>query len=69
MNSADLIGAQWFKSSRSSSSKECVEAAHLAAGRVGVRDSKNPSGPALVFAPDEWDAFLAGAKSGAFDIR
>ncbi|MGI5217682.1 DUF397 domain-containing protein [Nocardia sp. CA-290969] len=64
MNSADLSGARWFKSSRSSGSKECVEAAHLSAGMVGVRDSKNPAGPALVFSADEWDAFLAFAKRG-----
>lgn len=53
MNSADLVGAQWFESSRSSGSKECVEAAHLDTGFVGVRDSKDPAGPALVFAPAE----------------
>ncbi|NKY32528.1 DUF397 domain-containing protein [Nocardia speluncae] len=67
MNSADLPGARWFKSSRSSGTKECVEAAHLDKGFVGVRDSKNPAGPALVFAPSKWDAFLATAKSGEFD--
>lgn len=67
MNSADLPGARWFKSSRSSGTKECVETAHLDKGFVGVRDSKNPAGPALVFAPGEWDAFLSGTKSGEFD--
>ncbi|MEU6562080.1 DUF397 domain-containing protein [Nocardia nova] len=35
---------------------------------VGVRDSKNPAGPALVFAPAEWDAFTAHLRSGAFDM-
>ncbi|MFQ6397167.1 DUF397 domain-containing protein [Nocardia sp. KC 131] len=49
--SVDLSGAKWFKSSRSSSGKECVEIAFLDAGMVGVRDSKNPTGPALVFTP------------------
>ncbi|WP_141548095.1 DUF397 domain-containing protein, partial [Nocardia farcinica] len=34
---------------------------------VGVRDSKNPAGGALVFTPSEWDAFLAGARAGEFD--
>ncbi|MFI5717163.1 DUF397 domain-containing protein [Nocardia sp. NPDC051750] len=67
MNSADLSGARWFKSSRSSGSKECVEAAHLGEGFVGVRDSKNSSGPALVFTPGEWDAFLGATKAGEFD--
>lgn len=67
MNSVDLSEARWFKSSRSASNKECVEAAHLGGGFVGVRDSKNPTGPALVFTPGEWDTFLAGAKTGEFD--
>lgn len=60
-------GAQWFKSSRSRASKDCVEAAFLGEGQVGVRDSKNPTGPALVFAPAEWDAFVGGVKDGEFD--
>ncbi|WP_327151413.1 DUF397 domain-containing protein [Nocardia sp. NBC_01329] len=63
----DLIGAKWFKSSRSGGNRDCVEAAHLDRGRVGVRDSKNPGGPALVFAPDEWDAFLGATRTGVFD--
>ncbi|WP_327147940.1 DUF397 domain-containing protein [Nocardia sp. NBC_01329] len=63
----DLTGAKWFKSSRSSANQDCVEAAHLTGGLVGVRDSKNRTGPALVFTPGEWDAFIAGAKAGEFD--
>ncbi|WP_036500685.1 MULTISPECIES: DUF397 domain-containing protein [Nocardia] len=64
----DLSKAEWFKSSRSSSGKECVEVAHLPEGHVGVRDSKNPTGPALVFAPADWDAFTARLGSGGFDL-
>ncbi|WP_433756562.1 DUF397 domain-containing protein [Nocardia sp. CA-135398] len=52
----------WFKSSYSEGSGECVEVAWLDAGKVGVRDSKNPTGPALVFSPGEWDAFTQVAK-------
>ncbi|MET9024831.1 DUF397 domain-containing protein [Nocardia sp. NPDC004168] len=63
----DLSGARWFKSSRSSGGKECVEVAFLDGGHVGVRDSKNPTGPALVFAPGEWDAFTAGVNDSEFD--
>ncbi len=65
--STDLSGAQWFKSSRSSGARECVEVAWLAEGHVGVRDSKNPAGPALVFTPGEWAAFTGGVKDGEFD--
>ncbi len=63
----DLSGANWYKSSRSSSTKDCVEVAHLDGGMVGVRDSKNPTGPALVFSPAEWDAFRAGVQGGQFE--
>ncbi|MBF6075604.1 DUF397 domain-containing protein [Nocardia sp. CDC186] len=62
----DLSGAKWFKSGRSSGSKDCVEVAFLDGGQVGVRDSKNPTGPALVFTPGEWDAFTAGVNDGEF---
>lgn len=65
--SVNLSGAKWFKSSRSSAGKECVEVAHLSGGFVGVRDSKNPTGPALVFTPSEWDAFTAGVNEGEFN--
>ncbi|WP_407564694.1 DUF397 domain-containing protein [Streptomyces sp. 184] len=41
---------RWFKSSYSGpDGNECVEVADLGANRVGVRDSKNPSGPVLTF--------------------
>ncbi|MFE7720119.1 DUF397 domain-containing protein [Nocardia rhizosphaerihabitans] len=62
----DLSKAEWFKSSYSGGGNDCVEVAHLDGGLVGVRDSKNPTGPALVFTPSEWDAFLAGARGGEF---
>lgn len=61
--SINLSGAVWFKSSRSASGNDCVEVAHLRSGLVGVRDSKNPTGPALVFGPGEWDAFTTGLRS------
>ncbi|GAB2693503.1 DUF397 domain-containing protein [Nocardia thraciensis] len=62
----DLTRAQWFKSTRSSGSKDCVEVAFLDRGLVGVRDSKNSSGPALVFTPAEWDAFTARITNAEF---
>lgn len=54
-----LSSGGWFKSSRSTASKDCVEVAFLENGEVGVRDSKNPAGPALLFTPGGWDAFTA----------
>ncbi|MBF6300319.1 DUF397 domain-containing protein [Nocardia amamiensis] len=61
-----LSGAEWFKSSYSESGGQCVEVAWLPGGGVGIRDSKNPTGPALVFTPGEWDAFTAGMNDGEF---
>ena len=61
-----LTGATWFKSSYSQGTSECVEVAWLSDGGVGVRDSKNPTGPALVFAPAEWDSFMTGVHNGGF---
>ncbi len=65
--SVDLSKARWFKSSQSGGSQECVEVAFLDGGMIGVRDSKNPVGPALVFAQGEWDAFTGGVKDGEFN--
>ncbi|MBF6471015.1 MULTISPECIES: DUF397 domain-containing protein [Nocardia] len=63
----DLSEATWLKSSRSESGSQCVEVAWLGGGMIGVRDSKHPTGPALVFAPGEWDAFTAGVQGGEFN--
>lgn len=64
----DLSGAKWFKSSHSGGGEECVEVAFIERGIVGVRDSKNPSGPALVFSSGEWSKFTAGLAREQFDV-
>ena len=62
-----LTGAQWVKSGRSGpTGGNCVEVAFLAGGRVAVRNSRHPSGPALVFPAGGWDAFISGARVGQF---
>ncbi|APA95708.1 DUF397 domain-containing protein [Nocardia seriolae] len=55
----DLSQANWFKSSRSAGGKDCVEVAFLGRGDIGVRDSEDRGGPALVFSGEQWDRFLA----------
>ena len=64
-----LDGAVWKKGSRSNGSggSNCVEVAFLDQG-IAVRDSKNRTGPALLFTPAEWTAFVDSAKDGEFDI-
>lgn len=63
----DLSEANWFKSSRSQGGKECVEVAFLPENMVGVRDSKNPTAPALLFTPSEWDSFTTTLTTGNLD--
>jgi hypothetical protein len=65
----DLSNATWRKSSYSGGNGgDCVEIGVLAVGGLAVRDSKDPGGPKLVFAADEWAAFIAGVKAGEFDL-
>ena len=61
----DLSSAVWRKSTRSGTNG-CVEVAFVQ-GQVAVRDSKDRSGPVLVFTAHEWEAFLSGARTGEFD--
>ncbi|WP_157556404.1 DUF397 domain-containing protein [Herbidospora yilanensis] len=63
----DMSRAVWRKSSFSGTA-QCVEVARLDEQHVGVRDSKNESGPALIFTPQEWRAFVGGVKNGEFDL-
>jgi Domain of unknown function (DUF397) len=37
-------------------------------GKVFVRNSKDRGGPMVAFAYPEWEAFLAGANGGEFDL-
>ncbi|MGH3938445.1 MAG: DUF397 domain-containing protein [Pseudonocardiaceae bacterium] len=55
--SGDCVEVGWHKSSYSAQSGDCVEVASVP-GRVLVRDSKDPGGPALTFPTPAWHAFL-----------
>jgi len=54
----------WHQSSRCAQA-ECVEVAYVG-DEVWVRSSEEPT--ILAFTTAEWDAFVAGAKDGEFDV-
>jgi hypothetical protein len=63
----ELADARWIKSSRSGTGGgNCVEIAHLAGGHRAVRDSKNPTGPALIVTSAGWSAFTTGVRDSTF---
>ncbi len=62
----DLSPAVWRKSTFSNGIGECVEVADFVGGRA-VRDSKDPTGPALRFTTTQWAAFAAVVRTGEFD--
>jgi Domain of unknown function (DUF397) len=62
-----LPAAHWRKSRVSNPTGSCVEIAELPGGAIAVRNSRHPSGPALIYTRAEVAAFLAGAKNGEFD--
>ncbi|MFE6105185.1 DUF397 domain-containing protein [Streptomyces laurentii] len=55
--------AEWFKSSHSNGNGECVEVAYLD-DAVAMRDSKDPSGPALLLSRAQMSAFVGAVVAG-----
>ncbi|MFD9421553.1 MULTISPECIES: DUF397 domain-containing protein [unclassified Streptomyces] len=54
----------WFKSSYSGGDQgECLEVA-VGYASAPVRDSKAPTGPAVLFSPDGWSSFVTAIKNG-----
>ncbi|MEU8142349.1 DUF397 domain-containing protein [Nonomuraea sp. NPDC048901] len=65
----EFATAAWRKATASSGNGgNCVEVAPLSDGRVGVRHSRHPEGPVLVYTQAEWDAFRDGMSKGEFDF-
>ncbi|MFI9640210.1 DUF397 domain-containing protein [Micromonospora sp. NPDC051925] len=62
MHTPDLATAHWFTSSRSTNNGDCVECAVLP-DLMAVRDSKDPSGPVLLFPAHQWTAFVAATPA------
>ncbi|MFG1919571.1 DUF397 domain-containing protein [Micromonospora sp. NPDC048898] len=62
----DMTNARWRKSSRSGTNGgNCVEVADNLPDVVGVRDSKDITGPALMFGPAQWQTFIGSLRADA----
>ncbi|MEU7938860.1 DUF397 domain-containing protein [Microbispora bryophytorum] len=57
---------EWRISSRCSGGN-CVQFSQVNGG-IALRDSKNPNAGTLFYSAQEWHAFLAAAKAGAYDV-
>ena len=69
MSTVAVPGAPaWRKSQRSIANGACVEVAPVS-GAIAVRDSVDPAGPVVRYSAQTWQAFIAHAKTGTFDVR
>ncbi|WP_329312350.1 DUF397 domain-containing protein [Streptomyces sp. NBC_01262] len=58
----------WHKPWSGPNGGACVEAKKLNDGRVALRQSTDPDGPALICSNQDITQFILGAKSGAADF-
>ncbi|MEH0556025.1 DUF397 domain-containing protein [Streptomyces sp. B21-101] len=62
---ASTLAVTWWKSSASGAQSDCVECAIVDPARIALRDSKDPTGPALLVSRAAVVKFVAGLTSGA----
>ena len=67
MPATDLGETGWERPWSGTSGGQCLEMKRLPDGRVAVRQSTDPAGPALIYTPEEIDAFVTGVKNGLAD--
>ncbi|MFD4634848.1 DUF397 domain-containing protein [Streptomyces sp. NPDC058284] len=65
---SDLGTGEWVKPWSGTNGGNCIEAKRLEDGRVALRQSTAPEGPALIYTAAEIKAFILGAKSGQADF-
>jgi hypothetical protein len=67
MSATELGTEGWEKPWSGPNGGSCVEAKKLPDGRVALRQSTDPDGPALIYTRAEMVAFLDGARTGKAD--
>jgi hypothetical protein len=66
---ADDLGQHgWMKPWSGGNGGNCVEVLKLQDGRIALRQSTDPDGPALLYTVSEMTAFIEAAKSGGADF-
>jgi Domain of unknown function (DUF397) len=68
MPATELGADGWRKPWSGGNGGSCVEAKKLNDGRVALRQSTDPSGPALIYTNHEITTFIEGAKAGDADF-
>lgn len=68
MRASDLGNDGWHCPWSGGNGGNCVEARKLSDGRIALRKSTDPHGPALIYTRGEFDAFIRGAKAGQADF-
>ncbi|MET7640691.1 DUF397 domain-containing protein [Streptomyces sp. NPDC005438] len=68
MPACELGNEGWHKPWSGGNGGSCVEALKLSDGRVALRQSQDPHGPALIYSPGEIATFIRGAKAGEADF-
>lgn len=67
IDDASTLPVTWWKSSASGTQSDCGEFGIVDGQRVAVRDSKNPTGPALLLSREQANGFVTAVRSGRFD--
>ena len=67
-SSRELGSQGWTKPWSDDAGGACVEVKRLGDGRIALRQSTDPDGPALVFTAHEMAEFLTGVKAGVADF-
>lgn len=60
----DLTNAEWRSGSRGEGDVQIA----FVEGFIAMRNGRHPEAPAVIFAPNEWSAFVLGARGGEFDL-
>ncbi|MEE1740145.1 DUF397 domain-containing protein [Streptomyces sp. BE147] len=64
VHDASALPVEWWKSSASGAQSDCLECGVVNDESVAVRDSKAPSGPALIFSRVALAAMVGAVAAG-----